>query len=180
MNTRFFKKLLLTASLTLSLALPVTILPASRVAADGVGYVDGRRLIDQSPQGKDIIKELEAEFAARSRELNGRFDIFKAKQQELEKNSVLLTAEELQSKADDLRGLQRQLRRARREYEEDYARRRDQRIDTLEKAITEVIIAVAKREKLDLVFQQAVYASPDIDLTERVLAALKKHFKSKK
>ena len=88
-----------------------------------------------------------------------------------------MTAEEVQIESGDLQEMQRQLRRAQREYKEDYARRRNQRLGKLEKVITEVIVAVAKREKLDVVFQQAVYASPDIDLTDRVLDELKKRYK---
>ncbi len=150
---------------------------AATVNAGGLGYVDDRRLIEQSPQGQDIMKKLEAEFAERSRELKGRFDRFKARQQDLEKNSLEMTAEEMQIESGDLQEMQRQLRRAQREYKEDYARRRNQRLGKLEKVITEVIVAVAKREKLDVVFQQAVYASPDIDLTDRVLDELKKRYK---
>lgn len=152
-------------------------LVASAAHAGGLGYVDDQRLITQSPQGREIIKKLEAEFAERSRELKGRFDMLKAQQQDLEKNSVQMTAEDLQTKSQNLRELQRQLRRDQRDYQEDYMRRRNQELSKLEKDITEVIIAVAKREKLDMVFQQAVYASPDIDLTGRVLAELKKRYK---
>ena len=147
--------------------------------AGGLGYVDDRRLIEQSPQGQDIIKKLEAEFAERSRELKGRFDRFKARQQDLEKNSLEMTAEEVQIESGDLQEMQRQLRRAQREYKEDYARRRNPHLSKLEQVITEVIVTVAKREKLDIVFQpnQVVYANPDIDLTDRVLDELKKRYK---
>ena len=65
----------------------ITAMTATTANAGGLGYVDDRRLIDQSPQGQDIIKKLEAEFAERSRELKGRFDRFKARQQDLEKTA---------------------------------------------------------------------------------------------
>ena len=171
-NPIFYKTTILALALALALALGIT----ATAHAGGVGYVDDRRLIDQSPQGQDILKQLETEFAERSRELKGRFDRLKAQQQDLEKNSVLMTEAELQVKADDLREFQRQLRRDQRDYQDDYARRRGQGLGKLEKTITEVVIAVAKRKKLDLVFQQAVYASPDIDLTDQVLAELKKQY----
>jgi len=65
-------------------------------------------------------------------------------------------------------------RAAAHEYNEDYARRRSHHLGKLEKLITEVIRDVAKREGLDVVFQQVVYASEDIDLTDTVLEELKK------
>lgn len=173
MNLRFFNNLFLTALLVL----PPTLVPAGRAGAEGLGYVDARRLIAQAPQGLDEAKKLEAEFAERQRELKGKLDGFKAQQHDLEKNGVLMTVEEVQTKAGDLRELQRQLQRAQREYQEDYERRRNKGLNRLEKMITEVIVAVAKRKKLDVVFQQAVYASPDIDLTDQVLDELKKRYK---
>ena len=155
--------------------LSVMLLPGHADAA-GIGYVNAGRLIDESPQGLDQYKKLEAEFAERKRELRGRIDLFKAREDELEKESVLLTAEQLENKADGLRAEQTQLRRAEREYSEDYLRRRNQGLSKLEKVISEAVIAVAKREKLDAVFQQAAYASPEIDLTDKVLDELKKRY----
>ena len=174
---RFSKNLVKNLFLTALLALPPTLVPAGHAGAEGLGYVDARRLIAQAPQGLDEVKKLEAEFAERSRELKGKLDGFKAQQQDLEKNGVLMTAEEVRAKTADLRELQRQLRRAQREYQEDYERRRSQGLSRLENMITEVIVAVAKRKKLDVVLQQVVYASPKVDLTDQVLAELKKRYK---
>lgn len=152
--------------------LAATILPAH---AD-MGYVDARRLIEQAPQGRDEAVRLEAEFAERNRELKGRFELFKTQEEELDKERLTMTADELTAKTDDLREMERQLRRAQREYNEDYTRRRNQGLAKLEKLITEVIIDVAKDEKLDVVFQQVVYASEEIDMTDRVLEELKKRY----
>ena len=141
--------------------------------------MDARRLIEQAPQGLDILKELEAEFAERSREIKGNQDALRAAKAEFEKEGVLLTGDEAREKAAELQAEERQLARAGRELQEDITRRRDQRLGKLEKVITEVIIEVAKREKLDAVFQQAVYTSPDIDITDLVLAELKTRYEAK-
>ena len=160
--------------ITLLIATLLTPLPPAH--AEGMGYVDARRLIEQAPQGKEEVKRLEAEFAERNRDLKGRFDLFKAQEETLEKERLLMTAEELTAKTDELRELERQLRRAQREYNEDYTRRRNQGLTKLEKLITEVIIDVAKSAELDVVFQQVVYASPEIDLTDRVLDELTQRY----
>ncbi len=171
---RFFRNFL---PVTIPAVMMAAMMAMSTATAGGIGYVDARRLIEQAPQGRDIAEQLEAEFAERNRELNGRVEVFKAGQDDLEKNAVLLSAEELRDKSADLQELQRQLARAQREYKEDYERRRNQHLDKLEKIITEVIVVVAKQEELDVVFQQAVYTNPSIDFTERVLTALKKRYK---
>ena len=163
--------------LSASLLLTMTITPEQVAVAAEIGYVDARRLIEQAPQGKDEIKKLEAEFAERNRELKGHFDQFKAQESDLEKNGMLMAAEELESKTKDLREVQRKLKRDQREYNEDYTQRRNEGLAKLERIVTEAIIVVAKKEKLDVVFQQAVYANPNIDLTDKVLEVLKADYK---
>ncbi len=165
--------LLLAALLTI----PAAMLLVGAAHAAGMGYVDARRLIDEAPQGKDEIEKLEAEFAERNRELKGRLDLFKAREADLEKNRLTMSAEDLETSARELNELERQLRRDQRAYNEDYARRRNQGLSNLEKIITKAVIDIAKKRKLDVVFQQVVYASPKIDLTETVLKELKKRHK---
>ncbi len=150
---------------------------AANAHAAGIGYVDALRLIDLAPQGKAEVKKLEVEFAERSRELKGRLQQFKAAEAELE-SKMDITVEQRDSKTRELREMQRRLRRDQREYNEDFERRRNEKLGKLEKVITAAIITVAKREKLDVVFQQAVYVSSDIDLTKQVLAELEKLHKA--
>lgn len=150
-----------------------TVAMAAQAQAQGMGYVDARRLIEQAPQGQQMERELEAEFAERSRELKGRVELFQAKEADLEKNRMALGEDDIAARVDELSELERKLRRAQREFNEDIARRRNQNLSKLEKQITAVIQEVAKRKELAVVFQQVVYASEDIDLTDEVLAELK-------
>lgn len=159
------------------LALALLSIAAAPARAAGIGYVDVQRLISEAPQGKDKIKTLRAEFAERNRELRGEVELFQSREAELEKKSVSMATAEWEEKAAALRATGRQLRRAQREYNEDSSRRLNQELGKLEKIITSAIVAVAKRKKLDIVFEKAVYASPGIDMTETVLAELKKMHK---
>lgn len=144
--------------------------------AGGIAFVDAQRLLAQAPQGEDEIRLLESEFAERKGQIEQRFEAFQKRELDLQKNGAL-DPESVPTKTEELRIMRRQLQRARREYNEDYAGRRDQGLLKLEKIITKAIIAVAKREKLDVVLQQAIYASPKIDLTAKVLKELKKRHK---
>ena len=139
-----------------------------------IAYVDARRLIDEAPQGKDEIKVLEETFSERNRELKAKIELFQSQEEELKKNSVLLSSEEMEQKTNELRELQRELQREQQNFNEDYARDRNKGLARLEKLISEVIIEIAKKEKIDLVLQQAVYASHDIDLTGKVLEELQR------
>ena len=151
----------------------VFVLP-TMAQGETIAYVDARRLIDEAPQGKDEIKLLEEKYSERNRELKSKIEGFNQKESELQKNAVILSSEELEEKTNELRELQRTLQREQQVYNEDYARDRNQGLARLEKLISEVIIEIAKRDKIDLVLQQAVYASNNIDLTGKVLEELVK------
>ncbi|MCY3769787.1 MAG: OmpH family outer membrane protein [Gammaproteobacteria bacterium] len=159
-----------------SLAAWLLLLPFPSYSVE-IAYVDARRLIDEAPQGRDEVKKLEAEFSERGRELQARIDLFTTNEKELQKNAVTMSSEELEERTGELRDMQRSLQREQQIYNEDYARSRNQGLARLEQLISIVIIDVAKREKIDLVLQQAVYASRDIDLTGKVLEELDKRYR---
>lgn len=165
------KRALQLLCLTMLISLPI------QVQAEKLAYVDARRLINEAPQGKDELRDLEEHFSERSRELRGKIESYKAQEAELQKNALSLSAEERQNKTNVLAELQRTLQRDQNNFNEDYERSRNQGLERLEKLISVVIIELAKRKKIDLVVQQVVYASPKIDFTDEILKALKKRHK---
>jgi outer membrane protein len=62
--------------------------------------------------------------------------------------------------------------RAQREYREDLNSRRNEKLADLFQRANKVIQQIAEAEKFDLVLQEAVYRSPRIDITDKVLKAL--------
>ena len=62
--------------------------------------------------------------------------------------------------------------RLQREYREDLNMRRNQELATLFERADRVIKQIADAEKFDLILQEAVFRSPRIDITERVLKVL--------
>lgn len=159
--------------LSLCAALLLIALPG-QVLAEKIGYVDALRLIDESPQGQRELKKLEEEFAARNREIKGRIDLFKSRRADFEKNSVLMTPEDAEKAAEELRSMQRELNRDQRDYNEEYDSRRKSSLAGLQKEISEAVIFIAKRDKFDLIVQQAVFASDQINITAKVLEELVK------
>lgn len=153
----------------------VVLIPVQSRSAE-IAYVDARRLIDEAPQGKDEIKALEEEYSERNRDLKARIELYTVKEAELQKNAVILSEVELEEQTIELRDSQRALQRNQQQYNEDYARSRNQGLSRLEKLISEVIIEIAKQEKIDLVLQQAVYASVEIDLTGKILEELNRRY----
>ncbi|MXZ81174.1 MAG: OmpH family outer membrane protein [Gammaproteobacteria bacterium] len=151
-------------------------LPA-QLMAQTIAYVDARRLIDESPQGRVEMQKLEEEFGVRRQDLQRRMDEYIAKEEDLKKNSLLMTSEEVDEKLQELTDLQRFLRREQELYNDDYSRSRNQGIVRLEEMISQVIFKVAREQEIDLVLQQVVYASSSIDFTDMILKELERMFR---
>jgi len=66
----------------------------------------------------------------------------------------------------------REFQRLQREFREDLNLRRNEELAALFERANKVIKQVAEGEKYDLIVQEAVYRSPRIDITEKVLKAL--------
>lgn len=148
---------------------------AGSVYADTkVGFVNADKLLENSPQGKLVAKDLENEFSGRQRELLALRDEAVALQQSISKNSLLLTDDEKTEKSQKLVELERRFQREQRELNEDINLRRNEELSKLQKIISEAVIKVAEEQDYDIVFQQAVWFKPSIDMTESVLDYLVK------
>jgi outer membrane protein len=69
--------------------------------------------------------------------------------------------------------MSRDLQRMQREFREDLNLRRNEELTAVQERANKVIQQIATDEKFDLIIQDPViYASPRIDVTERVIKAL--------
>lgn len=142
-----------------------------------IGYVNAVELVETAPQGKKALKDLEGEFKGREREVIALRDEAVALEQSLSKNSLLLKDSEKTEKTRKLVELQRRLQREQRELNEDFNLRRNEELAKLQVIVTEAVIKVAEQQNYDIVFQQAVWFKPSIDMTQSVLDYLEKNTK---
>ena len=141
-----------------------------------IGYVNTVKVIEQAPQAKSALKRLEAEFAPRDKKLVEQRERIKTIETELEKNSLVLNDSDRQGKERELLGLKRDVRRATQEFREDYNLRRNEELAALQKLVYRTIVDLAKQQKFDLILHEGtVYASDQIDITDRVLQSLRKN-----
>lgn len=140
-----------------------------------IGYVNAVELVEMAPQGQKALKELENEFKGREQELLALRDQAVELEQSMSKNSLLLKDAEKDEQAKQLMELQRRLQREQRELSEDFNLRRNEELAKLQKVVTEAVIQVAKEQDYDIVFQQAVWFKPSIDMTQAVLDYLNKN-----
>jgi outer membrane protein len=148
-------------------------LPLPAAAAElKIGFLDAERINRESAPAVRASKELEREFAPRIQELQKMERQLKEDQAALEKESMTMSESERTRREQDLVRQGREFQRAQREYREDLNQRRNEKLSDLFQRANRVIQQIAEAEKFDLILQEAVYRSPRIDITDRVLKAL--------
>jgi outer membrane protein len=159
---------------TLSLAvLAASIAPfGAALAETKVGVVNITRLLQESPQAQAASQALENEFAGRRRELESQQKDLKAREDKLQKDGAVMAANERASSEKALRDGQRELARKQNEFMEDLNVRRNEALGQLQRSVLQEVQTYAKSAGLDVVVGDALYASPSVDITAQVLAAL--------
>jgi outer membrane protein len=137
-----------------------------------IGFIDAERINRESAPAEVASKRLEKEFAPRAQELQRRESQIKTIQGQLEKEAMTMSESDRRSKEQELARISLDFQRLQREYREDLNLRRNQELQSLFERANRVIKQIAESEKFDLILQEAVYRSPRIDITERVLKAL--------
>jgi outer membrane protein len=146
---------------------------AAAVAQDmKIGFVDVERIRRESAPAERASKQLEKEFAPRAQDLQRREAQIKTLQGQLEKDAMTMSESERRGKEQELSRMTVDFQRLQREYREDLNLRRNQELATLFERADRVIKRIADAEKFDLIVQEAVFRSPRIDITERVLKLL--------
>lgn len=137
-----------------------------------IGFIDAERINRESAPAELASKRLEKEFAPRAQELQRRESQIKTLQGQLEKEAMTMSESDRRAKESELQRQSLDFQRLQREYREDLNLRRNQELQALFERANRVIKQIAESEKFDLIIQEAVYRSPRIDITERVLKAL--------
>jgi outer membrane protein len=125
-----------------------------------VGFVSTERIFREAAPAKTANAKIEQEFSKRDKELQDMGARLKAMADKLDKDGPVL------SESDRAR--------RQREFREDLNQRRNEELATVLERTNRVIKQIAEAEKYDIVFQEAVYISPRIDITDKVLKALNK------
>jgi outer membrane protein len=162
------RKTLLVASLGLWLAVP----GGAAFAQSKIGVVQIERIVRDSGPALRAQKKLEAEFAKREAELAKVADQLKRLQDELEKDGVTMSEAQRRTKERDFSELNRDFQRKQREYREDVNQRRNEELSQVIEQANRIIRQIAESEKYDIIFQEAAYANPRIDITDKVIKAL--------
>ena len=139
-----------------------------------IGYVNGARVEGESALTKAAIEQMKKEFGARQQQLQDLQNQGSALQNELEKDGQKMPPAERQTKEKRLAALAQQFEQQQRSYAEDVdVRQREFRAQVIGE-INAIIKNIAEAGKFDLIVQQAIYSSAQIDITDQVLKEMAK------
>ena len=137
-----------------------------------IGVVQLERIVRDSAPAMRAQKKLEAEFARREGELRKVSEQLKRMQDELEKDGVTMSEVQRRNKEREFGEQSRDFQRKQREYQEDVNVRRNEELAQVIEQANRIIRQIAESEKYDIIFQEAAYANPRIDITDKVIKAL--------
>ena len=138
-----------------------------------IGFINSERLFREAAPAKRAQQKLEKEFAGRDAEIQKLSKQVRDVQALLEKDGVTMAEADRRAKERDLANMSRDLQRMQREFREDLNLRRNEELTAVQDRANKVIQQIALDEKFDLIIQDPViYASPRIDITDRVVKAL--------
>ncbi|WAW11272.1 OmpH family outer membrane protein [Oxalobacter vibrioformis] len=145
---------------------------ASHAQEVKIGFVNSERIMRESAPAKSASAKLEAEFSKREKELRDMQNRLKAMSDKLEKDMPVLAESDRIKRQRELADYGQDFQSKNRRYREDLMQRRNEEFAAVLDRINKVINNIAQSEKYDLIVQDAVYFSPKVDLTEKVLRAL--------
>ncbi len=139
-----------------------------------IGFVNTERIFREAAPAKTAQVKIDQEFSKREKELQDLSARLKTISEKLDKDAAVITESDRSKRQRELSELDKDFQRKQREFREDLNQRKNEELATVLERTTRVIKQIAEAEKYDIVFQEAVYASPRIDITDKVLKALNK------
>jgi outer membrane protein len=137
-----------------------------------IGFVNTERIFREATPAKAATAKLEQEFSRRDKDLQDLAARVKSAAEKLDKDAPVLSDAERVKRQRELSEMDKDYQRRQREFREDLNQRRNEELAAVLEKANKVIRQLAEAEKYDIVFQEAVYYSPRIDITDKVLKSL--------
>jgi outer membrane protein len=154
----------------------IATITASQVFAQDAGtrvaVVNSEKVFNESNLAKAMQTRLQNEFTKRQDDLRDSAQRIKSAAEKLDRDAAVMSEAERIRRQRELADQDRELQRKQREFTEDLNQRTfEERAKIAEKA-NAVLKQIAEQRKIDLIVQEAAYASPRADVTDDVIKAL--------
>lgn len=137
-----------------------------------VGIVNLDRIFREANSAKAAQAKLEQEFTKREKEIADLGNQIKQQSEKLERDAPTLSESQRNTRQRQLVDQDRDFQRKRREFQEDLNTRKNEELQLVIERANRVVKALAETEKYDLIIQEAVYANPKHDITDKVIKSL--------
>lgn len=137
-----------------------------------IGLVNSERIMRESAPAKAAESKIESEFSKRKKDLLSLSSRLKSMAEKLDKDAPVLSESDRIKRQRELADLDQEFQSKQRAFREDLSQRRNEEIAAVVDKANKAIRKIAESEKYDVILQDAVYISPRVDITERVLQSL--------
>jgi outer membrane protein len=161
---------------TLAVSLAILVLPALAVAEANIGFVDQRKAVFSSKEGKEAERRFSEIVEQRSGTLRPLRDDLQRLQEEYEKQKYVLSEEALQERRIDIMRRQRELERDSKELEEDLQIEQVKLLQPIQKRIQDVVAEIGREQNLTLIVDKSMvgllYYDDSLDVTDILIEKL--------
>ncbi|MBU0918096.1 MULTISPECIES: OmpH family outer membrane protein [Aquabacterium] len=137
-----------------------------------IGFVNLDRVLRDAAMAKAAQAKLEGEFTKREKELLDSESRLKAASDRFDRETASLGESERVRRQRELVDQDRELQRKRREFQEDLNQRKNEELASVLEKANRVVKLIFDQDKYDLIVQEAVFAGPRVDITDKVIKAM--------
>jgi len=137
-----------------------------------VAFINSQRVMRESAPAKAAEAKMEQDFSKRGKELQELSVKIKSMAEKLDKDAPVLSESDRLKRQRELAEIDKDFKRKQSAFNEDLNQRKNDEIAALSSRVETVVKQIAESDKYDIVLQDAVYISPRVDITEKVLKAL--------
>lgn len=137
-----------------------------------MGFVNTERIFREANTAKSAQAKLEQEFSKREKELLDAGNVLKAASEKFEREAPTMAESQRTARQKQLIEQDRDFQRKRREFQEDLNTRKNEEQQQVIERANRAVKQVAEAEKYDVILQEAVYAHPRLDITDKVIKVL--------
>jgi len=139
-----------------------------------IGFVYTERLMTESKLAKAADAKLQSEFSKRQKQVDDMVQRYKVIREKFDEEAPKLSDVDRTKRTRELLDMEKDVARMQREYNEDLFQRKNEERAAIAQKAYKLIEQVAEQEHLDVVLQEAIWTSPRIDITDRILKLLDK------
>jgi outer membrane protein len=131
-------------------------------------------LMTESKLAKAADEKIQAEFSKRQKQVDDVVKRFKSAREKFDEDAPKLNDIDRTRRTRELLDMEKDVQRMQREFNEDLLQRKNEERAAIAQRAFKLIEQVAEQEHLDVVLQEAVWSSPRIDITDKILKLLDK------